>query len=55
MTAWRIQYRDKRRPFVGLCLLSLTAESAQRAAGLARQQLQARGVHPVIVGVTKAA
>jgi hypothetical protein len=51
---WRVRYRDRRRPWTGQCLVRLTAINARRAAALARAQLEARGVHPVILGVSPA-
>lgn len=51
---YRIRYRDRRRPIMGICLLRLTADTAAKAAGLARQQLTARGIQPIIVGITPA-
>lgn len=51
MTAFSIAYRDKRRPWVGLCRVRLLAANARRAAAVARESLAAKGVHPEIVGV----
>lgn len=50
---WRIRYRDKRRPWIGECLLRLVAADRRKAAGIARTQLTRRGLHPVILAVVR--
>lgn len=52
--SWRIRYRDRQRPWLGPLLLRLTATDASRAAAAARAKLEARGIHPVIIGISRA-
>ena len=51
---YRVTYRDKRRPTLGLLLVSVAAENARRAAAKARERLAANGCHPIILGVREA-
>jgi hypothetical protein len=53
-SAWRVRYRDNRRPFLGQLVLRVIAENRRRAAAVARAQLEARHITATIEGVSPA-